>query len=38
MEKYITGYIYTPINFNCMGIGDLNVGTGEKLLISTGFM
>lgn len=38
MEKYITGYIYIPVTFNFMGIGDLNVGTGEKILTSAGFM
>jgi len=37
MKKYITGYIYIPVTFNFMGIGDLNVGTGEKTLTSTGF-
>jgi hypothetical protein len=37
MERYITGYIYIPVTFNCMGTGDLNVGTGEKILTSTGF-
>jgi len=34
---YITGYIYIPVTFNCMGIGDLNVGTGEKILTFMGF-
>jgi hypothetical protein len=38
MEKYITDYIYIPVTFNCMVIGDLNVGTGGKILTSTGFM
>lgn len=38
MEKYITDYIYIPVTFNCVGIGDLNMGTGEKILTSTGFM
>jgi hypothetical protein len=38
MERYITVYIYIPVTFNCMGIGDLNVGTGEKILTSTGSM